>query len=208
MSETRRVLASEPDLRTVYREPSDGAVFKQLAFIDPHARRFIELSPFVCIGSSRPDGTADVSPRGGEPGFVHVLDDKTLAMPDRPGNNRLDTLTNLVHQPAMGLLFFIPGFTEMLRVNGKAVTTTEPDLMKRFEHQGKPPRSVMTIAVEEVYLHCTKALKRSGLWDADKQVPRDEMPSFGEMIRDQMKLDMDAKPIDEALEQDAKDNLY
>ena len=208
MSEVKQVLGTEPDLRTVYREPSDGAVFKQLAFIDPHSRRFIELSPFLCIGSSRPDGTADVSPRGGEPGFVHVLDDKTLALPDRPGNNRLDTLTNIVHQPAVGLLFFIPGFTEMLRVNGKAETVMDEALMTRFEHQGKPPRSVLKIAVEEVYLHCTKALKRSGLWEVDNQVPRSEMPSFGEMIRDQMKLDMDAKPIDEALEQDAKDNLY
>ena len=208
MSETKPVLTSEPDLRTVYPEPSGGALGKQLAFIDPHSRRFIELSPFLCIGSSRPDGTADVSPRGGEPGFVHVLDETTLAMPDRPGNNRLDTLTNLVHQPAVGLLFFIPGFTEMLRVNGKAETVMDESLMKRFEHQGKPPRSVLKVSVEEVYLHCTKALKRSGLWEADKQVPREAMPSFGEMIRDQMKLDMDARPIDEALEQDAKENLY
>ena len=208
MSDAKRVLETEPDLRTVYREPSAGALGKQLCFIDPHARRFIELSPFLCIGSSRPDGTADVSPRGGEPGFVHVLDEKTLAMPDRPGNNRLDTLTNIVHQPAVGLLFFIPGFTEMLRVNGIAETTLDPDLMVRFGHEGKPPRTVMKVAVEEVYLHCTKALKRSGLWEIDNQVPRNAMPSFGEMLRDQMKLDMDARPIDDALEQDAKDNLY
>lgn len=102
---------SEADLRTLYPLPGDGAVNKQLDWIDPHSRRFVELSPFLCIGTSRPDGLADVSPRGGEPGFVHVLGDRLLAIPDRPGNNRLDTLTNVVHSPSVGLLFFCPAST-------------------------------------------------------------------------------------------------
>ncbi|MFN4353885.1 pyridoxamine 5'-phosphate oxidase family protein [Parvibaculum sp.] len=201
-------LKSEEALRTVYPSPSGGALGKELDWIDPHSRRFIELSPFLCIGTSRPDGLADVSPRGGEPGFVHVLDERHLAMPDRPGNNRLDTLTNIAHAPAVGLLFFVPGFEEMLRVNGIAELMVEPALMERFAVDGKLPRSVMRIEVREVYLHCTKALKRSGLWDASKQVPRDTMPSFGEMLRDQMKLDMAPALIDTALEDDAKKNLY
>ena len=201
-------LKSEAALRTVYPAPSGGALGKQLDWIDPHSRRFIELSPFLCIGTSRPDGLADVSPRGGEPGFVHVLDERHIAMPDRPGNNRLDTLTNIAHSPSVGLLFFVPGFEEMLRVNGIAEVTVEPALMERFAVEGKLPRSVMKVEVREVYLHCTKALKRSALWDASKQVPRDTMPSFGEMLRDQMKLDMAAAPIDAALEDDAKKNLY
>lgn len=201
-------LKSEAALRGVYKEPSSGAVDKELKSLDPHCRRFIELSPFVCIGTSRPDGLADVSPRGGEQGFVHVLDDTHLAMPDRPGNNRLDTLTNITHVPSVGLLFFLPGFEEMLRVNGVAETVTTPELMQRFIVDGKPPRSVMVIEVREVYLHCTKALRRSELWNPAKHVPRDALPSFGQMVRDQMKLLIPAKIIDMALKKDAKDNLY
>ncbi|MCE9650358.1 MAG: pyridoxamine 5'-phosphate oxidase family protein [Parvibaculum sp.] len=201
-------LKNEDALRTVYSKPSSGAVDKQLSSLDPHSRRFIELSPFLCIGTSRPDGLADVSPRGGEQGFVHVLDDTHLALPDRPGNNRLDTLTNITHSPAVGLLFFLPGFEEMLRVNGVAETVTTPELMQRFVVDGKPPRSVMVIEVREVYLHCTKALRRSELWNAEKQIPREAMPSFGEMIRDQMRLAVPAEVIDMALVKDAKENLY
>lgn len=201
-------LKSEAELRTVYPKPGDGAVNKQLDWIDPHSRRFIELSPFLCIGTSRPDGLADVSPRGGEPGFVHILDDRRLAMPDRPGNNRLDTLTNIAHSPSVGLLFFLPGFDEMLRVNGVAETVTTPELMARFTVEGKPPRSVLVIEVKEVYLHCTKALKRSALWSPESHVPRDTLPSFGQMLRDQMNLPVPPAAIDAMLDQDAKDNLY
>lgn len=148
------------------------------------------------------------TPSGGEPGFVHVLDETALALPDRPGNNRLDTLENIIQNPALGLLFFLPGFEEMLRINGEATLTTDPDLMTRFMHEGKAPRSVMQIAVKEVYLHCTKAIRRSALWDPAAIVPRDTMPSFGEMLRDQMKLDMPAGGIDTALKADAEQNLY
>ncbi|MDO8422769.1 MAG: pyridoxamine 5'-phosphate oxidase family protein [Parvibaculum sp.] len=205
MSET---MQDEAALRTVYREPSDGAVNKQLSYLDPHSKTFISLSPFLCIGTSRPDGLADVSPRGGEAGFVHVLDDTHLAMPDRPGNNRLDTLTNVTHAAAVGLLFFLPGFEEMVRVNGVATLSTAPDLMNRFTVDGKPPRSVMIIETKEVYFHCTKALRRSELWNSQKQVPRETMPSFGQIMRDQMKLPVPAEVIDMALDKDAKDNLY
>ena len=205
MSET---MQDEAALRTVYRKPSDGAVNKQLSYLDPHSKTFISLSPFLCIGTSRPDGLADVSPRGGEAGFVHVLDDTHLAMPDRPGNNRLDTLTNVTHAAAVGLLFFLPGFEEMVRVNGVATLSTAPDLMNRFTVDGKPPRSVMIIETKEVYFHCTKALRRSELWNSQKQVPRETMPSFGQIMRDQMKLPVPAEVIDTALDKDAKDNLY
>lgn len=202
------VISSIEELRKIYKSPSGGALGKQLARLDPHARRFIELSPFVCLGTSRLDGLGDVSPRGGEPGFVHVLDETTLAMPDRPGNNRLDTLENIIHNPAVGLLFFLPGFEEMLRINGEATLSTDPDLMARFTHMGKAPCSVMTIAVKEVYLHCTKAIRRSVLWDPSAIVPRDTLPSFGEMLRDQMKLEIPAEGIDTALRTDAEQNLY
>ncbi|MBI1260226.1 MAG: pyridoxamine 5'-phosphate oxidase family protein [Rhizobiales bacterium] len=202
------VISSIEELRKIYKAPSGGALGKQLARLDSHSRRFIELSPFVCLGTSRPDGLGDVSPRGGEPGFVHVLDETTLALPDRPGNNRLDTLENIIQNPAVGLLFFLPGFEEMLRINGEATLTTDPDLMTRFTHDGKAPRSVMTIAVKEVYLHCTKAIRRAALWDPAALVPRDNLPSFGEMLRDQMKLEIPADGIDTALKADAEQNLY
>lgn len=195
-------------LREVYPEPSHGAVAKELSFLDAHCRHFIELSPFFCLGSSRPDGLADVSPRGGEPGFVHVLDDHTLAVPDRPGNNRLDTLSNILDHPAVGLLFFLPGVNEMLRVNGTARLSVEPELMKRFEVNGKPPRSVMLIEVKEAYLHCAKAVARSGLWKAESQIERSSFPTAGEIFRDQMKVDVPAKMIDDALDENTRTDLY
>jgi len=157
-------LKSEADLRTVYKQPGGGAVGKDIAQIDAHFAHFISLSPFLCIGTVGENGLCDVSPRGGEPGFVAVIDAHTLAMPDRPGNNRLDSLGNITSNPGVGLLFFIPGFEDALRVNGLARATTDHELMRRFTADGKPPRSVMLIDVKEAYLHCAKAIKRAGLW--------------------------------------------
>jgi uncharacterized protein len=201
-------LTSEAELRQVYKTPKSGAVAKDLALIDQHFARFIALSPFLCIGTTGAEGAGDVSPRGGEPGFVHVIDGRTLAIPDRPGNNRLDSLTNITQRPGVGLLFFVPGFEDTLRVNGFARLTTEPELMQRFVHEGKPPRSVMLIEVKEAYMHCPKAIKRAGLWNPDCYVDRSTFPTMGEVYRDQLKLDMAPDMINTALEKDAKDNLY
>jgi len=201
-------LSSEEALRDNYATPNDAVIAKDIRHIDAHCARFIELSPFCVIGTSRNDGSGDVSPRGGEPGFVHVLDKTHLAMPDRPGNNRLDSLSNVAHNPAVGLLFFLPGVNEMLRVNGTATITTEPELMERFRAQGNPPRSVLVVEVKEAYLHCAKAVKRAGLWDASAQIERKDFPSLGQIMRDQLALDIEAELIDQALDQDAKDNLY
>lgn len=201
-------LKSPADLRGIYREPSAPVRDKALAHIDKHAAHYIALSPFFCIGSSGVDGLADVSPRGGEPGFVHVLDDRHIAFPDRPGNNRLDTLGNITHSPGVGLLFFVPGIDEMLRFNGIASLTTREDLMQRFLHAGKRPRSVVLIEAREVYFHCTKALRRSDLWNPDKRIPRTEFPSFGQIAKDQLNTVIPAALIDFALARDAKKNLY
>jgi uncharacterized protein len=201
-------LETEKDLRRIYAAPAKAVVDKSFPRLDQHSRRFIELSPFFCIGSSRGDGLADVSPRGGEPGFVHVVDDRHIAFPDRPGNNRLDTLGNVVHNPAVGLLFFLPGVDEMLRLNGVASVTTEEGLMTRFIHDGKRPRSVVRVMVHEVYFHCSKALKRSDLWNPDKRLPKGMFPTLGQIARDQFKLLIPAKIIDLALGRDAKKNLY
>jgi PPOX class probable FMN-dependent enzyme len=201
-------LKSESDLRAIYKSPSGGAVGKDIAQIDAHFAHFISLSPFLCIGTSGDNGLCDVSPRGGEPGFVHVIDAHTLAMPDRPGNNRLDSLGNITRNAGVGLLFFVPGFEDTLRVNGLARLTTEPELMARFTSDGKPPRSVVLIDVKEAYLHCVKAIKRAGLWTQDAQVSRETFPTAGQIYRDQLKLEIPGEAIDASLDKDARDNLY
>lgn len=172
-------------LRTVYKQPVGRAVQKQLDHLDVHCRRFIELSPFVVVASNGADGRSDASPRGGPPGFVKVLDDKRLAFGDSPGNNRLDTLSNLTAHPQVGLLFLIPGVNETLRVNGAAHTTTDAALREAMSVERKLPASVMVVDVHEAYLHCAKSLMRSKLWDVDVQVARSALPTMNEMIRDQ-----------------------
>lgn len=200
--------ATEADLARIYKRPAQAIRDKAFDHLDVHSRRYIELSPFFCIGSFRNDGLGDVSPRGGEPGFVHALDVRHVAFPDRPGNNRLDTLLNLVHNPAVGLLFFLPGVSEMLRLNGLAAITTETSLMERFVHAGKPPRSVVVIEIKEVYFHCAKAITRSGLWDPARQLPKGSFPSLGQIAKDQYKLIFPSGLLDFALRRDTKKNLY
>jgi PPOX class probable FMN-dependent enzyme len=202
------VIETEADLREIYKPPSSAAVAKTLPRIDDHARRFIELSPFVCVGTTGPDGLGDVTPRGGEPGFVHVLDPTHIALPDRPGNNRLDSLGNIVRQPGVGLLFFVPGFEDMLRLNGRAQLTTEPALMERFIVNGKLPLLVLVIEVKEVYLHCTKAIRRAGLWNPEARVDRKSFATAGQIFRDHIGLEPEASVIDAALESNAREHLY
>jgi PPOX class probable FMN-dependent enzyme len=174
-----------PGLRAHYPAVLERALRKQLDHIDVHCRRFIELSPFFVLASAGPDGTADASPRGGPPGFVLVQDEHTLLVPDWPGNNRLDSLTNLVSSPGAGLLFFVPGVDETLRVNGTVELSDDSELRGRFAVDGRgTPRTVLAVNVREAYLHCAKALMRSRLWDPEARVPRGALPTMGEMIRD------------------------
>jgi hypothetical protein len=205
--ELSKILQNEADLRAVYKQPSATAVAKAQPRLDRHARRFIELSPFFCMGSTG-SALGDVTPRGGESGFVHVLDDTSLAFPDRPGNNRLDALNNIIRNPAVGLLFFIPGFEDTLRVNGTARICLDEALMQRFNVQDKLPLSVIVIDVVEVYFHCAKALRRSALWDARSRVPRSAFPTMGEVYREQLQLERTAVEIDAGLEKNAREHLY
>lgn len=179
------VIGNETELRALYGTPSGLSVVKELDHVDPYCRRFIELSPFLCLGTSSPDGKQDVSPRGDMPGFVQVLDARTLAIPDRPGNNRLDSLGNLTAHPEVGLLFLVPGFDETLRINGVASLSTDPALLASMAVNGKAPKAAIKVAVREVYFHCGKAIKRSKLWDPATQVKRSELPSLARMILDQ-----------------------
>lgn len=176
----------EAALRDIFGQPGDGAVRKQIAQLDKHCRRFIELSPFLCIGTADRNGKADVSPRGDPAGFVQVLDDKTIIIPDRPGNNRLDTMSNIMENPNVGILFMIPGFEDSLRVNGRATIVRDPDVLRKAAVNGKEPKVAIRVTVDEAFLHCAKAFKRSRLWEADAIVDRSAMPSLGKMILEQI----------------------
>lgn len=173
-----------------YPATTERALLKEMNALEKHSRRFIELSPFFVISTTGKDGRGDNSPRGEKAGFVHVLDDKRIAFPDRPGNNRLDTFKNIIANPNVGMLFVIPGVPEILRINGRAELRDDPELMERFIVNGKLPRLVAVVHVDEAYLHCAKAIMRSGLWDVASQHPRTVLPSMGEMIRDQIGRDI------------------
>ena len=173
-------------LREAYGAPSERSLKKQLSRLDKHCRDFIARSPFLVIASSDPSGRCDASPKGDAPGFVQVLDDETLVIPDRLGNNRVDTLGNLTVWPGVGLIFFVPGINETLRVNGRARITMDPALLEPLAVNGKVPRSGILVSAEEVYFHCGKALIRSDLWNPDKHVKRSDFPSLGRILADQI----------------------
>lgn len=179
---------------------------KGLDRLDPHCRRFIELSPFLVIATGGPDGL-DASPRGDPPGFVKVLDDRTLLLPDRPGNNRADTLGNLLVDPRLGLVFFIPGIGETLRVNGTGRITTDPGHLALLAVDGRAPKRAVLIAVDEAFLHCAKALIRSKLWEPESRVPRSAFPTLGRIIADQQR-GQDAASVDANVAEAYRSRLY
>jgi PPOX class probable FMN-dependent enzyme len=177
------LLTDATALRQLYGEPSGGAIAKEIDYVHPHYRAMIEASPFMVMATSGPDGL-DVSPRGDPPGFVVVQDERTLLIPDRRGNNRADSLNNLVADPRIALLFLIPGVGETLRVNGWAEISVDPAVLERFPAQGKLPRSVIVVHVERVYFQCPKALVRSDLWNPAKHIERRSLPSSGTILAD------------------------
>ncbi len=182
-------IENHDQLRRIYGDPMEIALQKELPVLDKHCRRFIELAPFAVISSANEKGEGDVSPRGDGPGFVKVRDDKTILMPDRPGNRRLDTLTNILVNPQVGLLFMVPGMNETLRINGTAEIHDDADLLALFADTGKLPISVIKITVREAYLHCAKSLMRSRLWRADAQIDRKSFPTLGAIIKDQLSME-------------------
>ncbi len=193
-------------LRELYRPPSERAQRKELPKLDVHCQRFIALSPFVVLASSGPAG-ADATPRGGPRGFVHAPDEQTLLLPDWPGNNRLDALTNILANPAVGLLFLIPGVDETLRVGGRAEIRTDAALRGPFRAGTKLPLSVVVIHVERAYLHCGKAFMRSNLWREDAQVDRSVLPTANEMLTEQLGL-KEQPESQAAMEKRYRSNLY
>jgi hypothetical protein len=195
------------NLRTLYGEPSERARKKQMASLDAHCRYFIAHSPLCVLSTAGRDGRADASPRGDHPGFVAVLDDRRLLLPDRPGNNRVDSLRNVVENPHAGLLFFVPGVNETLRINGRATIVTDTQQLAALSHQGKMPKSGLLIEIEEVFLHCGKALIRSKLWDPTRHVERKSFPTLGRMLADQIG-GMDADETDRSLNEAYRKTLY
>ena len=178
-------IKNELQLRIMYEKPGDLAVKKVLSELDQHLRDFINLSPFLVLSTVRSDGYCDASPRGDAPGFVRILDDNNLFLPDRPGNNRLDSLTNILSNPGIGLLFMVPGLEETLRVNGKAHIVSDISLLKPSTVHGKMPKSGIQIIINECYIHCGKSLRRSKIWNSETHIKKGGYPSIGKILVDQ-----------------------
>lgn len=194
----RGAIRDEAALRAVIGEPQPLVVSKITDRINDLTRVWIERSPFLCIATSSPDGRCDVSPRGDPAGFVRILDERTLLIPDRPGNRIADTLTNILANPHVGLLFLVPGVTDTFRVNGRATIVDDPELLAASAVEGKVPRLGLLIEVEEAYTQCSKAFIRSDIWNPEHHVDRDAMPTGGQVLRAARDGDLDAEEYDAA----------
>jgi uncharacterized protein len=183
MATMPRAITDESELRDILGVPSAVVRSKISDRLNPLTRQFIERSPFVCVATKLPDGGIDVSPRGDPPSFVRILDERTLLLPERPGNRLADTLTNLLGDPAIGLLFLIPGVGDSFRVNGRAYITDDPELLVPSAVEGSAPKLGIVVSIEEAYTQCSKALIRSELWNPERHVDRSELPSSGEILR-------------------------
>ena len=195
------------ELEAIYGEPLAQSLVKEIDYISGHYRAFIEKSPFVVLASVAEEGL-DCSPRGDPAGFVRVVDEKTVMIPDRRGNNRIDTLRNLVRDPRVSLLFLVPGVGETLRINGRAAISVEPDLCASFDMNGKAPRSVIVVTADRVYFQCQKALARSRLWDPEARIERAELPSAGDILQGLSKNDFDGDAYDKNYPERLKKTIY
>ncbi|MCA3186049.1 MULTISPECIES: pyridoxamine 5'-phosphate oxidase family protein [unclassified Cupriavidus] len=200
-------IATLAELEALYAEPGAASLAKEVDYLHPHYRAFVEASPF-CLLSTMNDKGGDCSPRGDAPGFVQVLDDRTLLLPDRRGNNRIDSLRNILADPRVGLLFLVPGVNETLRVSGTATVSTDPELIARCMMQDKAPTTVLVIRIESVFFQCARALLRSRLWLADAQIPREALPSTGSMLADLSQNAIDGVAYDRELPERVRTTLY
>ena len=200
-------IADVATLERLYGAPAGAAVEKEVDYIHPHYRRLIEASPFVVLATCGPEGL-DASPRGDPAGFIAVQDEKTLLIPDRRGNNRVDSLRNIIGNPHVALLFLIPGVGETLRVNGRALISTDPALLERFAMDGRLPRSVIVVRVDTVFFQCSRAIWRSKLWDATQHLDRAALPSLGTIISDISESRVEQESYDAGLYERLKSSLY
>jgi PPOX class probable FMN-dependent enzyme len=207
MSAREHLVTSMEQLQALYGERMPASVIKEIDHINAHYRALIEAAPFVAIATCGPEGL-DCSPKGDPSGFIRILDDKTLAIPDRPGNNRIDGFRNIVRDPRIALLFLIPGVGETLRVNGRASISVDPELMASFAINGKLPRCVLIVHVESAYFHCSKAIVRSKLWDEATKIDRKSLPSTGSIIAELSKGRLGGEAYDRELPERIKAQLY
>ena len=201
------IITSVAQLREIVAEPREAAVKKDIGVLDRHCRNLIAHSPFVLVATSGANGTCDVSPKGDAPGFVQVVDDHTLVIPDRPGNRRMDSFRNVIENPHVGLIFIIPGMDETLRVNGAAQIVRDTDLLDRCTVEGKRPQLAIAVTVQEAFIHCPKCFLRSKVWDTSTWRPRSELPSMAEIMVDQLKVDIPVEDVERALDA-ANKRLY
>jgi PPOX class probable FMN-dependent enzyme len=195
------------ELDALYGTPTPAAIAKEIDYISPHYQAFIDKAPFVVVATVGPEGL-DCSPRGDPAGFVRVRDSRTVLIPDRRGNNRIDSLRNLVRDPRISLLFLIPGIGQSLRINGRADIVTEPELLASFAMAGKLPKSVLVVGVERIYFQCPKALIRSRLWSQEAQIARSALPSTGEILESLSRGAIDGAAYDRAYPQRLKETIY
>ena len=207
MSTSEHLVTTMEQLEALYGERMPTSVIKEIDHISDGYRKLIEAAPFVAIATSGPEGL-DCSPKGDPAGFVHILDDKTLAIPDRPGNNRIDGFRNLVRDPRIALLFLIPGVGETLRVNGRAAISVDPELMQGFAVNGKLPRSVLIVHIESIFFHCSKAIMRSKLWDAATKIDRKSLPTTGTIIAELSQGKLGGEKYDREAPERNKAKLY
>jgi PPOX class probable FMN-dependent enzyme len=202
-----QMLTTIEQLEALYGEPGERAVRKEIPYVNEDYRAFIEFAPFVVLATAGPEGL-DCSPRGDAPGFVRIVDERTLAIPDRVGNNRIDSLRNIIVEPHLALLFVVPGVGETLRVNGRGRISADPALLESFAVDGKPPRTVLLVDVDTVYFHCSKALARSRLWDPARHVERSRLPSAGAIHKRLSHETFDARAYDLELIERLRTGLY
>ena len=208
--DARYLVHEASELTALYNPPRERSVRKQMDHLDEYSRAFIAASPLLIIGTQGkpPGGVADTSPRGDVPGFVRVADDRTMLIPDRPGNNRLDTLQNIVSNPSVGLLFLVPGLTETFRVNGEAAISRDPALIESFAVKGNLPRTVLVVKVKEAFIHCSRALVRGDVWNPAKFAEPGRVPSFGTILEAHTGGFVDAKTVDEENKTRVLETLY
>jgi uncharacterized protein len=190
------LVTDEAELRAIIGDPAETVLLKLTDRLNDLTRQFIELSPFACVATVTPDGGLDVSPRGDGPGFVRILDERTLLIPERPGNRIADTLSNLLVDPRIALLFLIPGVGDTFRVNGRAVITDDTELLAPSAVEGKPPKLGLLVSIEEAYTHCPKAMIRSDLWNSERHIDRSVLPSSGAILRSLATPEFDAELYD------------
>lgn len=203
-----KTISSEKELRDIMGYPSEIVTRKTINYIDEHCKSFIEQSPFIAIATSDLGGNLDVSPKGDPAGFVKILSDKVLAIPDRPGNHKADTLRNIIQNPNIGLIFFIPGIKETLRVNGEAKIVTDEKVRELLSCQGKVPSFAIIVTVKEAFMHCAKCIIRSGLWTKNEEQTKPTVPTLAKALIDHGKLSITHQELDDMIKSDEKTNLY